>query len=88
VVLVSNERHLQAVEIAADTVKAEKHPGLDTVAALFLLSAPGSVHVRANVTVSVDKAVTVDVAVTVVSLYFPMSAEWWTIAYVTACRLT
>lgn len=66
--LVGTERHLHAVEMAAETVKAEKHLGLDTVAALFLLFDPGSVHVRANVTVSGDKLVTVDVVVTVVSL--------------------
>lgn len=66
--LVGTERHLHAVDIAAETVKAEKHLGLDTVAALFLLFDPGSLHVRADVTVSAGKAVTVDVVVKVVSL--------------------
>jgi hypothetical protein len=69
VVLVGTERHLQAVETAAETVKAARHPGLDTVAALFFWPRfAGAVHVTACVSVTVVPASIVDMMVVVVSL--------------------
>jgi hypothetical protein len=59
VVLVGTERHLHAVEIADDTVKAARQPGLDTVAALLLAGTAGAVHVTASVIVDVGVAVIV-----------------------------
>lgn len=50
-VLVGIDRHWQAEEMADETVKAARHPGLETVAALFLAGAGGGVHVSAEVTV-------------------------------------
>jgi hypothetical protein len=58
-VLVGTERHLHAVEIADDTVKAAKQAGLDTVAALLLTGTAGAVHVTADVMVIVGVAVIV-----------------------------
>ena len=67
-VLVGTERHLQAVEIADETVKAARHPGFDTVAALFFWPRfPGAVHVTGSVTVT-GSGVTVAVTVVVASL--------------------
>lgn len=73
VVLVGTDRHLHAEEMADETVKASKHPGLDTVAALFSTGAEGRVHVSADVTV--DRGVLVDVTVMVVSLRGSRSAR-------------
>jgi len=68
-VVVGTDRHLHAEEMADETVKASKHPGLDIVAALFLAGAEGRVHVSADVTI--DIGVLVDVTVVVVSLRAP-----------------
>jgi hypothetical protein len=65
-VLVGIDRHWQAEEMADETVKAARHPGLDTLAALFLSGAGGGVHVSADV--MVVTGVLVDVTVVINSL--------------------
>jgi hypothetical protein len=65
-VLVGTERHLHAEEIAAETVNAARHAGLDTVAALLLTGIGGGIHCTVEVTV--EAAGRVDVTVEVVTL--------------------
>jgi hypothetical protein len=65
VVLVGTERHLRAEEIAAETVYAAGHAGLDPVAALLLTGVGGGIHCTVEVTV--EAAGRVDVTVEVVT---------------------
>lgn len=66
----------------AETVNADRHAGLDTVAALLLTGIEGGKHVRGDVTVatggSVDVTVEVDTLCSVLSA--GQSASSWSLA--------
>jgi hypothetical protein len=64
-VLVGIERHLHAEEIAAETVNAARHAGLDTAAALLLTGIGGGIHCAIEVTVEIAGGVEVMVEVVI-----------------------
>ena len=63
VLLVGIERHWHAEDMADETVKAERHAGFATVAALFRAGSAGGTDVSADVTIVVGELVIVSVVV-------------------------
>jgi len=61
---------LHAEEMVAETVNADRHAGLDTVAALLLTGIEGGKHVRADVTVATGGRVDVTVEVDTLCVRF------------------